>query len=261
MLTLDSGYLPLFSMAHIPILRRYTMHVALCDDNTADRKQSERLLQRESLARIPVSGPLYVDSYGSAASLLAKPMQYDIFFLDICHSDDNAVLVAERLVQCGVKAPIVLVCSHMNYRDMDLSFAPPEQILFLDKPIRSSELAATIDHVLHLLESAEHTIELRSQAQTLYVVESDIMHAVQKGRNLLVTLASGEQILIPSTAENLYGQIQQYPCFMCPTEKTLVNARHIQKTAFRSILMRDGQKFRSSSAVIKYAQHMMKHYQ
>ena len=51
------------------------MHVALCDDNTADRKQSERLLQRESLNRISVTGPLYVDSYGNAESLLNKPMQ------------------------------------------------------------------------------------------------------------------------------------------------------------------------------------------
>lgn len=237
------------------------MHVALCDDNTADRKQSERLLQRESLARIPSTGPLYVDSYGSAASLLTKPMQYDIFFLDISRSAENAVLVAARLVALGVKAPIVLICSDLDYRKMDISFAHEGQILFLDKPLHQSDISDTISHALELLDSAEHTIELRSQGQTLYVVEADIMHAIQKGRNTLVTLTDGSTILIPTTAENFYGQIQQYSCFMCPSEKTVVNARHIRKIFLNRIIMVDGKGFSTSSGVIKYAKFVMKDYQ
>lgn len=236
------------------------MHIALCDDNTADRKQSERLLQRESLNRIPVTGPLYVDSYGSADSLLTKPMQYDVFILDICKSEEHAVQIAEKLVALGVKAPIVFCCSDLDYRSMDLSFAPQKQFLFLDKPIRRTELTEVIDHALLCLANTEHTIELRSQKETLYVVEADIMHAKEKGRNLLVTLASGKEVLIPSSAANLFGQIQHYPCFLCPTEKTLINARHIAKTAFHKIIMKDGQSFYTTSSIMKYAKLMMKEY-
>lgn len=237
------------------------MHVALCDDNTADRKQSERLLQRESLSRISATGPLYVDSYGSAESLLSKPMQYDVFLLDICRSAENAIQIAEKLVSLGVKAPIVFCCSDMDYRSMDLSFAPQEQFLFLDKPIRKTELTDVIDHALTRLANTEHTIELRSQSETLYVVEADIMYAKEKGRNLIVTLASGKEITIPSSAVNLFGQIQHYPCFLCPTEKTLINARHITKTVFHKIIMKDGQSFYTNSLVMKYAKHIMKEYQ
>jgi len=237
------------------------MHVAICDDNTADRKQSERLLQRESLSRIPTTGPLYVDSYGSAESLLTKPMQYDVFFLDICHSAENAVQIAEKLILTGVKAPIVLLCSDMNYRSMDLSFAPFEQVLFLDKPIKSSELKSTIDIVLDRLNNAEHTIELRSESQTLYVVEADIICGIQKGRNTHVFLADGSSIIVPSTATNLFSQIKHYPCFMCPTEKTVVNARHIAKITFHTLVMTTGQKFYTTSSVAKYALHVMKDYQ
>ena len=237
------------------------MHIALCDDNTADRKQSERLLQRESLGRIPTTGPLYVDSYGSAESLLTKPMQYDVFFLDICRSSENAVQVAEKLIQAGVKAPIVLLCSDMDYRNKDLSFAPFEQILFLDKPIKTGELKATIDHVLDKVNNAEHTIELRSESRTLYVVEADIMYGIQKGRNVQVFLADGSKINIPSTASNFFSQLNHYPCFMCPTEKTVVNARHIGKVAFHTIVMNNGQKFRTTSSVAKYALHVMKEFQ
>ena len=56
------------------------MHVAVCDDNIADRKQTERLLGRESDRRAKLTEGLFVDSYGNEQSLLTKPMQYDVFF-------------------------------------------------------------------------------------------------------------------------------------------------------------------------------------
>ena len=39
------------------------MHLAVCDDNIADRKQMERLLGRESDRRLNTTGVLYVDSF------------------------------------------------------------------------------------------------------------------------------------------------------------------------------------------------------
>ena len=236
------------------------MHVALCDDNTADRKQSERLLQKESLNRIPVSGPLYVDSFGSAQSLLHNPMQYDVFFLDICHSSENAVQIAQKLIGLGVKATFVFCCSDMDYRCMDLSFMPQTQFFFLEKPIHRADLTDAIDYVLQCLAKKEHTIELRTQKDTLYVVEADIMYAKEKGHNLLVTLSSGNEVLIPSTAANFFDQIQHYPCFLCPTAKTLVNARYIKKATFHKLVMEDGQSFRTVSSIMRYAKNMMQEY-
>ena len=40
------------------------MHIAICDDNIADRKHLERLLSRESDKRMGTPNLLYVDSYG-----------------------------------------------------------------------------------------------------------------------------------------------------------------------------------------------------
>ena len=62
------------------------MHVAICDDNGADRKQLERLLTRESEKRHTDEGTIYADSYGNATNLLANPLQYDAIFIDICHT-------------------------------------------------------------------------------------------------------------------------------------------------------------------------------
>ena len=60
------------------------MHIAVCDDNVADRKQLERLLKRESDKRAASTGIIYTDSFGNSTSLLSNPMQYDAFYIDMC---------------------------------------------------------------------------------------------------------------------------------------------------------------------------------
>ena len=57
------------------------MHIAICDDHIADRKQMERLLSRESDRRIKTTGNLYIDSFGSVSALLHAPMIYNLFFI------------------------------------------------------------------------------------------------------------------------------------------------------------------------------------
>ena len=59
------------------------MHLAICDDHMADRKQMERLLGRESDRRLNTTGVLYVDSFGSKESILVTPMIYDAIFMDM----------------------------------------------------------------------------------------------------------------------------------------------------------------------------------
>ena len=82
------------------------MHIAVCDDNVADRKQTERLLSRESAKRLETSGNLYVDSFGNETALLAAPMKYDLFFLDMTNSTLDGAELAATLRNEGVTAPI-----------------------------------------------------------------------------------------------------------------------------------------------------------
>ena len=59
------------------------MHLAICDDHIADRKQMERLLGRESDRRLNTTGVLYVDSFGNRDAILTTPMIYDGLFIDM----------------------------------------------------------------------------------------------------------------------------------------------------------------------------------
>ena len=103
------------------------MHIAVCDDNVADRKQLERLLKRESDKRAASTGIIYTDSFGNSTSLLSNPMQYDAFYIDMCLTEGiTGTEVANALIAQGVNAPIVMCCSKINYRAQSY----PENVIF-----------------------------------------------------------------------------------------------------------------------------------
>ena len=74
-----------------------TVYIAICDNNIADRKQLERLLEREKDKRLSDSlDVLYIDSFGSEEALMATPVKYDIFFIDFTEGADNGMEIAKK---------------------------------------------------------------------------------------------------------------------------------------------------------------------
>lgn len=215
------------------------MHIAVCDTNVADRKQMERLLKREGDKRISTE-PLYVNFFGNAQALFASPLQYHAFYIDVCKMDGiNGVDIVNRLIAQGTTALIILCCSDINYRE----FAFPDNVTFLDKPIKSEELSATIDHALEMMAAAESFIELRDDTDTFYVTEPDILYAVANGRHMIVSLTDGRKLSILITAANLYAQLEKYPVFLAASSKVILNGRHIQKIGVCRATMINGDSF------------------
>lgn len=108
------------------------MHIAICDDNMADRKQLERLLKKEAQVYASESEPLYVDSYGNSDALLKSPMLYDVFLVDMCHGTTTGVDIYNNLRAYGVSAPVVLCSSLIRYQDKEL----PDDVLFWTNPLK-----------------------------------------------------------------------------------------------------------------------------
>lgn len=155
------------------------MHIAVCDDNVADRKQMERLLKRESDKRTASGEGLYVDSFGHPDSLLNNPMLYDAFFVDICKTEGyDGFDVVHDLQNKGTTSPVILCSSLIPYREQADSL--PAQTLFLNKPIKADELSFVLDEAQKIKDSSVPTIELREDKGTLYVTEPDILYAVEK---------------------------------------------------------------------------------
>ena len=223
------------------------MHIAICDDNVADRKQLERLLKRESDKRASTTGILYADSYGNASALLANPMQYDAFYIDVCKTEGiTGNEIVRQLLAKGVNAPIVLCCSAINYREDSF----PENVIFLDKPIKTADLSLSIDHAQKIKDQAKPMIELRDDKVTFYVSEPDILYAIEESETTFVTLTDGKKVHISGTALNFFSQVESYPVFLAPTPKSVVNGRHIEKFAFRKIIMDDGTPLKSVESAL-----------
>lgn len=229
------------------------MHIAICDDNVADRKQLERLLKRESDKRAGISGIIYADSYGHPAQLLCNPMQYDAFFMDLCSIEGTSCTdVIQELTRKGIFAPVILCCSQINYRSMEF----PDRVLFLDKPIRIEALSAVLDQAQKIKDSSVPTIELREGKETYYVTEPDILYAVLDGSFLLVHLKSGQQVRITDTIQNFFSSLEPFPVFFSPNKHCIVNGRYIDKIGFRQITMCDHRAFKIAGSVMAYAKYI-----
>lgn len=233
------------------------MHVAVCDDNIADRKQTERLLGRESDRRAKITEGLFVDSYGNEQALLTKPMQYDIFYIDMCQTGaDHGLQIAQKLVAAGVHAPIYMCCSNVNYREQDF----PENVSFLDKPLRAEDFIASLDYAEKIKAEAVSRIELRDEKETFYVTEDMILYAVEKGNRMIVTLTDGRVVKLVTNISNLFDQWKSFHSFLAPNGKTLVNARYIEKVGFLQIQMTDGQTFLLQGVSRRSFQDILKKY-
>lgn len=233
------------------------MHVAVCDDNIADRKQTERLLGRESDQRAKVTEGLYIDSYGNETSLLNTPMLYDVFYIDMCKTEGiTGVDVALKLCSLGVQAPIYMCCSDIDYRQYEL----PGNVYFIEKPIKKAELIASLDHAYEIKKNAVPLIELRVEKETLYVTEPDILYAVQEGRHVIVTLNDNRKVRIATTADNLFDQWSHFDTFLAPNLKTIVNSRYLTKIGLLQVHMKDGSHFALNASCRGYAKVLFEKY-
>ena len=155
------------------------MHLAVCDDNIADRKQMERLLGRESDRRLNTTGVLYVDSFGNRSAILSTPMIYDGLFMDMVEDGCNAAEIARELRNAGNTLPIIFCCSKINYREeTDL----PDNCFFMDKPIQPAELTEVVETLLTIKNSQEKRMEFRTDTEAFYLTEEEIMYAYPDDR-------------------------------------------------------------------------------
>ncbi|MCL2050809.1 MAG: hypothetical protein FWG91_03610 [Lachnospiraceae bacterium] len=220
------------------------MHIAICDDNIAERKQTERLLSRESDMRKASCGVLYVHSYGHEEALLKAPKQYSMFIIDMTKSETDGLKLALVLCKNGITAPIFLCVSKIDYRKAYLSLTkPPQNIYFLDKPIKVAELKKVIDKALFLQSKITPAIELRSKNKTLYLKKNEIIYAICHHYHTDVHLNDGQTVRINNDLFNLYSQLCTYSDFYLLSKKVMVNFDYIDKCSLFRLYLTNGRRF------------------
>lgn len=214
------------------------MHLAVCDDHVADRKQMERLLGRESDRRISTSGVLYVDCYGSERSILSTPMIYDAIFMDMNEDGADAVRIANELRKAGTKIPIIFCCDKVDYRKAaDL----PENILFMDKPIQVAALTDMIEQLLVIVSSRDKRLEFRNMTETFYLLEDELVYAhPQDDRHMVLHLSNGDQQVAEASFKNFCASLCSCDSYIALANNYVLNMRYISDVSMFKVTLKDG---------------------
>jgi DNA-binding LytR/AlgR family response regulator len=244
------------------------MHIAICDDNIADRHQSERLIGRESERRKTDEEGYYVDSYGSFDAVMPTGSMYDLFFIDLADSPEGDGLdLVCALQKAGAPGYFVLCSSSIDYKKRAAEMAEripyPTHIRHLNKPILVDELRAVIDELTPLAEDRMPMIELRgvSIGDTAYVLPSDIICAQSDGFNTTVKLdrSDRKEIVVPGDAYILFRELEDNPYFYPTHDKRgFVNITHVKSTAIFRVEMNDGSVIKTSPYYSKQIREKIK---
>ena len=238
------------------------MHVAICDDNIADRKQMERLLGRESDKLAKDNVILYIDSYGNPEALLSAQMHYGVYFIDLTFSQldgkpVNGLDLARMLRETGIDSTIFLCCGQIDYHTMEL--AP--RIFCIDKPIRVQELSHAIQQAADELATLVPRIEFRTISHgTFYASYEEILyfHELSDCQSTLY-LTDGRSIQVPEHVKNLYLNIQPaHPDLLAVSLKFALNPQHLQSAGLTTITFTNGTVKKIGLRAARYARKELK---
>ncbi len=220
------------------------MHIAICDDNVADRKQTERLLGRESDRRSSTDGVLYIDSFGKQESILNAPMIYDMFFIDMTEgAQSDASDTVKALLAAGVTVPIVMTSSKIDYRKDDY-LSSLSQVHFMEKPLTVAALTAMISMGFEKKRAKVPTVELRTDMDSIYVKEGDIMYALAFNKQYTdVYLQDGRKIHALIAIENLYAHLEHFGSYFPANKRTIVQKKYVKKITLLHVYMQNDKKF------------------
>ena len=224
------------------------MHLAVCDDNIADRKQTERLLGRQSDRIFRETGErIYIDSYGNVEAFMQRPQMYHGLFVDMVSGETDGFEVLKMLLAAGVVRPIIMCSSSIDYRQKaDQAGITAENIYYLDKPLKVAELTGMIDIIKKLSGRAVPTIELRGQNETVYAKGDDIICVQREKSELHIRMTEGRGITIIENIINFYDQCHIFPELAPVNDNAIINVNHIQNTSFGRVVMDNGDTLKVS---------------
>lgn len=222
-----------------------SLSIALFDTNFGERKQMERLLDRESDRRGETCS-IYTTTFGNKDTLLNTQRIYDAYFLDIPDDSYSAYDLAKDLRLKDIASPIIFLCSSMNYRECGRELS---NIFFMDKPILVADLTAMTEELLQ--QKAENyvpSIEIRDITKTHYLTEREIVYCEnsKRTRNITIHLQDGSTMFAENDIDNFLSELEPLGQFFIANNQVIVNARYVDKTTFFRIYLKNGKSFKRS---------------
>lgn len=222
-----------------------SLSIALFDTNFGERKQMERLLDRESDRRGAFCS-IYTTTFGNKDTLLNTQRIYDAYFLDIPDVSYSAYDLAKDLRLKDIASPIIFLCSSMNYREFGRELS---NTFFMDKPVLVADLTAMTEELLQ--QKAENyvpSIEIRDITKTHYLTEREIVYCENSKhtRNITIHLQDGSTMFTENDIDNFLSELEPLGQFFMANNQVIVNARYVDKTTFFRVYLKSGKSFKRS---------------
>ena len=222
-----------------------SLSIALFDTNFGERKQMERLLDRESDRRGETCS-IYTTTFGNKDTLLNTQRIYDAYFLDIPDDSYSAYDLAKDLRLKDIASPIIFLCSSMNYRECGRELS---NTFFMDKPVLVANLTAMTEELLQ--QKAENyvpSIEIRDITKTHYLTEREIVYCEnsKRTRNITIHLQDGSTMCAENDIDNFLSELEPLGQFFMANNHVIVNARYVDKTTFFRVYLKIGKSFKRS---------------
>ena len=225
------------------------MYIALADSSVGDRKQMERLLERESDKRVNTTGVFYIETFGSSDALLKSPTVYDAYFLDVTDKGNTSYEIAKAIREKGILSPIVFCISTIDYHNSGEML--PNSV-FINKPIKVAELSLVLDQILKQKEdNLIPTIEFRDNNESFYLEESDIMYMQGENYTIKIFMPDGRIRTANGFIDNIWNNLVAFDNFFPINNKTIVNASYIKELNGLSAVMKDGTRLKMSLMHLK----------
>lgn len=226
------------------------MHVAICDDNVADRKHLERLLSRESDKRAGTPNILYVDSYGEKMHFLANPLKYNLIFMDMSSEPGIVEFILEHLEEMGYHAPLVLYSDKIDYTAIPNL---PDYVVHARKPYIPDPLPDFL--ALGDANVSGHVVSISVHKDTIliHVPKYKIMYALEEARTSTLYLTDNTTIAVDEKIDELRQIFEPFEEFERVNNKSIANFHYVTAVTPVTLVMQDNKELKIS--LLRYREY------
>ncbi len=210
------------------------MHVAICDDNVADRKHLERLLSRESDKRRGTPNVLYVDSYGDKKHFLINPLKYNLIFMDMCLEHGTVEYIIGELVEMHYSAPLVLYSSKIDYTQIPNL---PEFVVHAKKPYIPEPLPQFLALGDENVRGFVAVITIHQNGAPIDVPKDEIEYAIWDKGKAALHLLDNTRIDIDEDITALKQLLEPYEEFERVNKNGIANFKFVSAVMPLSVVM------------------------
>ncbi len=220
------------------------MRIAICDDNIADRKHLQRLLERESDKRTGTPNIFYIDSFGDKEHFLFNPLLYDLIFMDMTGTPTLAEEIVTELMKLGYEAPLVMYSSTVDHSNNPKL---PASVIHRQKPYLSEQLPDLIALAEDYQKKQIITMEFRTRENTYYIRKEDILYAeLISHSEVILHLNDGTLQKIIGDNEDFTNEFEPYMEFYPINSKLIINANYVSLILPFSVMMHNHETLRIS---------------